>query len=86
MEGFARFGRSYLVRNALDNSVTLVDTEKFFDDHTCKNLLQNLRRACKGRKFCIFVHLQKGVPVKKAEIIPIEPDAGSAVEGILSSF
>jgi hypothetical protein len=26
------------------------------------------------------------VPLKKAEIIPIEPDAGSAVEGILSSF
>jgi hypothetical protein len=32
------------------------------------------------------VYLQKGVPLKKAEIIPIEPDAGSAVEGILSSF
>ena len=86
MERFARFGRSYFIRNALDNSVALVNTEKFFDDHTCNNSLQNLRRACKGRKFCSFVHLQKGVPLKKAEIIPIEPDAGSAVEGILSSF
>jgi hypothetical protein len=42
--------------------------------------------ACKGRKIYIFVHPQKGVPLKKAEIRPIEPDAGNAAEGILSSF
>ncbi len=42
--------------------------------------------VCKGRKICIFVHPQKGVPLKKAEIIPIEPDTDNAVEGILSSF
>jgi hypothetical protein len=37
----------------------------------------------KGRKIYIFVHPQKGVPRKKAEIIPIEPDTDNAVEGIL---
>lgn len=42
--------------------------------------------ACKGRKIYIFVHPQKGVLLIRAEIIPNEPDAGNAVEGILSSF
>ncbi len=71
-----------LFSNVLNNSVIFVQGKKLFDNHK----IMNRRMACKGRKICNFVHPQKGVPLKKAEIIPIEPDTGNAVEGILSSF
>jgi hypothetical protein len=60
--------------------------EEILYDHTIPKTGNFLNLERKGRKIYIFVHPQKGVPSKKAEIIPIEPDTDNAVEGILSSF